>query len=286
VSPTPKSLVLDLLSTLPRGAMPVRALVEAAALFGIEGNSLRVALARMLAAGLVERDERGQYRMGAAAGEINAYVAGWRRPAERMRRWTGGWVGVHGAEAAATNGARRRGERALRFLGFRTLAPGLDVRPDNLAGGVDATRETLRGLGLAEAAFVFTLHDLDAAADTRARRLWDVAAQRRALRSSRAALTKSAKRLPRLDAKDAMRESFLLGGHALRLLALDPLLPPEIQPGDERDALAAEMSRYDRLGRATWAGFLESFGVLPARSAHDVRMIDAATTLAAAGGNA
>jgi len=285
LSPTPKSLVLDLLSTLRRGAMPVRALVEAAALFGIEGNSLRVALARMLAAGVVERDERGQYRMGTAAGEINAYVAGWRHLDERMRRWDGGWVGVHGAEDVAANGTRRRGERALRFLGFRTLSPGLAIRPDNLAGGLDATRAALHGLGLSDSALVFVLRDLDPVAEARARRLWDVATLRRTLRASRATLEKSAKRLPRLAAPDAMRESFLLGGAALRQLALDPLLPPEIQPADEREALAAEMARYDRLGRAAWAGFLDSFGVLPARSAHDVRMIDAATTLAAAGGN-
>jgi phenylacetic acid degradation operon negative regulatory protein len=286
LSPTPKSLVLDLLSTLRRGAMPVRALVEAAALFGIEGNSLRVALARMLAAGMVERDERGQYRMGTAAGEINAYVAGWRHLDDRMRRWDGGWVGVHGAEDVEANGTRRRGERALRFLGFRILSPGLAIRPDNLAGGLDATRAALHGLGLSDSALVFVLRNLDPVAEARARRLWDVATLRRTLRASRATLEKSAKRLPRLAAKDAMRESFLLGGAALRQLALDPLLPPEIQPGDEREALANEMARYDRLGRAAWAGFLDSFGVLPARSAHDVRMIDAATTLAAAGGNA
>ena len=35
-APTPKSLILDLLSTLKGGSMPVGALVEASALFGLE----------------------------------------------------------------------------------------------------------------------------------------------------------------------------------------------------------------------------------------------------------
>ena len=35
MKPTAKSLVLDLLSTLQRGTMPVRALVDAGALFGL-----------------------------------------------------------------------------------------------------------------------------------------------------------------------------------------------------------------------------------------------------------
>src|SRR3990172_10296135 len=67
VRPTARSFVLDLLSTLKRGAMPVRAVVAAAEGFGIAGNSIRVALARLLAAGRIERDERRCYRLGAGA---------------------------------------------------------------------------------------------------------------------------------------------------------------------------------------------------------------------------
>ncbi len=61
--PTAKTLLLDLLSTVSHGSCPVRALLEAAELFGIRENSLRVALVRLRAGGLVERDERGCYRL-------------------------------------------------------------------------------------------------------------------------------------------------------------------------------------------------------------------------------
>ena len=47
--------------------MPVRALVAAGRSFGIAENSIRVALTRLHAAGTVERDERGRYRLGARA---------------------------------------------------------------------------------------------------------------------------------------------------------------------------------------------------------------------------
>ena len=70
--PTAKSLILDLLSTLRGGAMPVRALVAAGNLFGLAENSIRVDLARLVARGIVERNERGQYRMTARA-EANAH---------------------------------------------------------------------------------------------------------------------------------------------------------------------------------------------------------------------
>ena len=46
---TARSLILDLLSTLRRGTMPVRALVEAGALLGIAENNIRVSLARLYA---------------------------------------------------------------------------------------------------------------------------------------------------------------------------------------------------------------------------------------------
>ena len=36
----------------------------------------------------------------------------------------------------------------------------------------------------------------------------------------------------------------------------DPLLPDAIAPGDERRQLLEAMVRYDRLGRAAWAGLL------------------------------
>ncbi|MEO2236657.1 MAG: hypothetical protein ABGW95_00195, partial [Candidatus Poseidoniia archaeon] len=50
--PSSKSLILDLLSTLRRGAMPVRALVAAGELFDITPNSLRVSLARLCSTGV------------------------------------------------------------------------------------------------------------------------------------------------------------------------------------------------------------------------------------------
>ena len=75
--PTARSLVLDLLSTLRRGSMPVRALVEAGTLLGIEENNVRVSLARLYTSGRVERDERGRYRLGPAVAAISGRLRSW-----------------------------------------------------------------------------------------------------------------------------------------------------------------------------------------------------------------
>jgi len=278
-------MVLDLLSTLRRGSMPVRALVEAGGLFGIGGNSVRVALARLLARGLVERDERGRYRLGPAAGAIGQQVSSWRRVAEKTRTWDGAWISAHGALGRGSS--RRSGRlsgRALRFLGFRPLRQGLSVRPDNLVGGAQAVRENLTGLGLEPGVLVASLQDLDPDTERKARGLWDRRALEADYREACHALERSMERLSSLLPREAMVESFLWGGWAIRRLALDPLLPEEICPSADRRALLDAMRRYDRIGRAAWAGFLDQHGVRHSRGAQDLRMTEAAATLSAAGG--
>ena len=265
--------MLDLLSTLRRGSMPVQALVESAALFGIASGSVRVALTRALADGLVERDERGRYRLGEASRAVQERVAAWRRLEARVRPWSGAWIAVVATRRPGSGAARRRSERALRLLGFRELERGLAVRPDNLAGGAARVREELVALGLAPGALVCELRELDAISEARARSLWDAKVREASYRRLRRALAASAHRLPELPEAQAMVESFRLGGEALRLLAHDPLLPEPIVAPTEREALARAMQRYDALGRASWSAFLARHGVLQRSAPADTRDI-------------
>ncbi len=280
--PNAKSLLLDLLSTVGRSSTPVRALVGAGTLFEIEPNAVRVALARLRAAGLVESDERSRYRLGARARAIQSQVAGWRQPEQRVRPWSGVWLAVHTAPLGRSNRpALRRRERALAFLGFRRLEPGLELRPDNLAEPPDATRRRLSALGLESDALVCRLDTLDHARDLRSRALWDPDALVSGYRGMGRRLTTSAHLLPSLPRERAMVESFLLGGEAIRQLAYDPLLPDEIVPTEERRLLVSQMLAYDRLGREIWSGVLEVDDD-PARA--DVRGFGAVGAIATAEG--
>jgi phenylacetic acid degradation operon negative regulatory protein len=284
MAPTAKSLILDLLSTLGRRAAPVRALLEAAALFGIASNNVRVTLARLLAEGAVESDERGLYRLGPGARAVNEQIRSWRRLEERLRPWDGGWVGVHSA-GLPRGDARRRRERALRLLGFRSLVAGLEIRPDNLAGGVTAVRQQLAQLGLEPEAPVLRLSELDAASEARARTAWDVEALVAGYRAGVARLETSAARLLELPHADAMLESFTLGGDAIRQLVLDPLLPEPIAPARERRRLLSAARRYDALGRRIWAGWLGADAERPETSPAGIHGLAAAgSILRAAGG--
>ena len=273
MKPTARSFLLDLLSTLRRGTMPVSALVESAGLFGIAENSVRVALTRLLAAGQVERDARGRYRLGEAARAVEQRVTSWRDVERRLRSWDGSWVGVIEGRGAGRVAGRQR-ERALRMLGLRALRPALCVRPNNLRGGVAALRGELARLGLPPGDLVVELRELDDVTDARSRELWESEELGAAHRALRREIEESARRLDALPVERSMVESFLLGGRAIRQLVLDPLLPDAIAPGDERRALLERMRAYDRQGRTAWSAFLARYDVPHRRAPADTRLCD------------
>jgi phenylacetic acid degradation operon negative regulatory protein len=259
VEPTAKSVILDLLSTVKGRALPVRALIGAGELFGIRDNALRVALARLRAAGLVTSDEPGLYRLGARAEAVNRLAASWRAAERGVRAgWSGDWLAV--ATAGLPRSRQLAGARALAFLGCRELRPGLAVRPDNLVGGVDGARRELYELGLDADAEVFGLHDLAPDTATRAAALWNTAAIRLGYRRTIADLERSERRLATLPRERAMAESFLLGGRAIRQIVFDPRLPDALVPAAERRALVDALLRYDRVGRAYWSTFMREMG--------------------------
>lgn len=281
MSPTAKSLILDLLSTLRSGSMPVRALLEAARLFGLSENNVRVNLARLHATGLVERDERGRYRIGRGAEPVTARVASWRQRPERLVDWRGDWIAVHaaGAGPARLRRSRRSGsarDRTLRLLGFRELAPGLALRPDNWAGGVAAVRDQAAALGLESGDLVAGLNSLDSAMDIRARGLWDTDALCAEYARSCQELAASTAGLASASVEESMVETFRVGGRVLRQLVLDPLLPEPMVPSATRQALFDDMRAYDLLGRRCWTEFLARFDVPHLRSPTDVRVGEAA----------
>ncbi|MEX1237098.1 MAG: hypothetical protein WD994_02400, partial [Pseudomonadales bacterium] len=72
------------------------------------------------------------------------------------------------------------------------------------------------------------------------------------------ALRQSAARLTKLPRRDALKESFHLGGEAVHILAKDPLLPSEVIDTTQRKQLWETMLAYDRLGRNIWTTRLSS----------------------------
>lgn len=257
MQPTAKSLVLDLLSATGGEPASVKRLVQACALFDISENSVRVTIARLSSAGLLEASGRGEYRLAEPAAELARQVASWRTAEKRVRPFHGGYVAVLRGELPRADKVRvRAAARALSLTGFAQLVPGLFVRPDNLEGGVVAMRERLHALGVEPTAVVFAADAFDRQREGQIRGLWDGKALTAGYKKSRLKLEQWLVREPSLDRDAAVREVFLMGAAAIRQIVFDPLLPAPLVDEGERRAFVETAQRFDGVGRTLWHRFL------------------------------
>lgn len=251
--PTARSLILNLLLASEERGRSARETIASCALFGIRENNVRVALARLVAEGLIEPTRRGAYRLGPRASALADDVATWRMAEERVRDWAGDWITVHvGALGRSDRVALRARDRALAMLGLRELDRGLYVRPDNLKGGVEEARERLHRLGLECAAAIFVATGFDAEREARARNLWDGERLSLAYRATHRELEQWRKHAGTLGPEAAAREAYLLGNEAIRQIVFDPLLPAPLVDVEERRAFVAAVRRHDDAGRDCW----------------------------------
>jgi len=259
MKPTAKRIVLELLTAADPHQGSVANLVAAGDLFGIDEGTIRVALARLVAAGTLEPAGRGEYRLGAATRALTEQVTSWRELERQVRKWDGGWACVQlGDLARSDRSALRRRQRALGLHGFRELSRGLEVRPDNLAGGVEVLRARLLSLGVESKAMVFRASELDAAADKRARQLWDAEKLTQSYRQLTARIEKYLGAVAGLAPRAAARDTFLFGSDVLRSIMFDPRLPEPLVDVAARRALVDAMKQLDLIGRKLWA---DLFGV-------------------------
>jgi phenylacetic acid degradation operon negative regulatory protein len=266
VKPTAKRIVLELLTAAPAHHGSIANLVAACDVLGIDEGNVRVAVTRLVAAGTLEPTGRGEYRLGAATRALTAQVTGWRDLEKQVRRWDGGWACVQLGDLGRTDrSALRRRERALRLHGFRELARGLAVRPDNL-GGVAELRRQLVDLGVEPAAPMFRASELDADTEQRARALWERDRFTASYRQTTARIERFIVTVVDLSPRIAARETFLFGSDVLRLIMFDPRLPEPLVDVAARRALVDAMKRLDQIGRRLWAqlfGMPHHFVVAP-----------------------
>lgn len=255
-----KAVVLEVLSageSIYQGTLPVRSLVQAASVFDIAENSVRVAIVRLRAEGLLESPGRGEYRLGPSAQMVNDKIHGWRTVSGRVGDWDGSWASVFTADLSRTDRpALRRRSRALRFLGFQELKPGLFLRPNNLTPGIDGIRDELVALGLDPGASVFRMEELNPEQERRARALWDSHSLEETYSKLHGEISVSMGRLEELPLNDSVREVFLLGREGIRHVVLDPLLPEPLIDEGKRSTMVHVLQSYCDKGLSLWARFL------------------------------
>lgn len=236
-------------------ALGARELLAACAVFGLPENSVRVALARAAAAGLLVTPRRGQYALGPSARPLANEVYRWPNVASQMVDWNGDWVAVHvGASRRSDRTALRARERAFRLLGLTEFERGLYLRPNNLRGGATGVCERLRALlpnGTATGT-VFLLGELSGDDVARAHALWDGAALNAGYVDTTRQLSSWLEGSGSLPLDRAAREAFSLGNAAIRRLVFDPLLPSPLIDDRARARFMETVARFDEAGQVIW----------------------------------
>ncbi|MCH8178326.1 MAG: PaaX family transcriptional regulator [Proteobacteria bacterium] len=258
-APTPKSLILNLLLAAHGAPLSASDAVNSASLFGIRENSVRVALVRLSATGMIQSCGRGAYVLGPQAASMAEDLSRWRHAEERLCEWSGAWLMVSTAGLGRSDrGPLRQRERALALLGFRAVSEQLYLRPDNFAGHAAAARERLHKLGLDAQAPVFVATELDDDLDRRARHLWHGSALSQGYARTRAKLDAWLATSHQLDTETAARESYLLGNDAIRQLVFDPLLPEPLVDVAARQEFHRAVVAFDAAGQGVWRMLLPS----------------------------
>lgn len=239
-----RSLALSALLGTHPPALPTRAFVALAELFGIAGGTMRTALSRMSAAGEVEATT-GWYRLTGRLLERQQSQDIGRRPPRPA--WDGRWHTVIAAADQRDLADRRHFRAILSHHRFGELRPDTWLRPANLAAPE-----------LGGSAFVLT-GTVDRSDEPElVRRLWDLPAL--AQRSEQ--LLDRIERLRAttdLDDHASIPDTFTLAAAIVRFLRSDPLLPGALTPDDWPVDRLRE--RYDRLEsdlQSTLRDFLRS----------------------------
>jgi phenylacetic acid degradation operon negative regulatory protein len=258
LEPTARKLLLDLVTARPRTRFTISALCRAGEIVGLSAPSVRMAAKRLNEEGVLERAGRGVYLPRPERLRTYPHVEHWTaRDATRVP-WTGRWAAVENSATARTDrAALRHHDRALQLLGFHAWRGALNVRPDNLRGGVAGLRETLTGTGMAPGAVVFAIDGLDPATDLELRGLWDTEALTEALGRTADELTRSRDRLHTLSPEEFARESLLLGSRAIATILHDPLLPEELCDPAPHRRLVALTKTYQDTAQEVWGRLLD-----------------------------
>lgn len=234
VSPSPRAVVEHGFG--PDGTAPLGDLYDAANTLGIADQPLRLAVRRLVDAGLVEQHGRGRSGVLRLTGRARLRqaldLAYWdlaRAQDAGAAPWDGRWRLIGFSVPEARRSERDALRTTLGHLGAAPLAPGLVVSPHDLVPALEAEL----GPGVHE--------HLSTAADAAARHrgepiaalvgaLWPLDA----LRAGYAALERTLDRWDQRPGDPALALAGRIAVHTAldRAVVPDPLLPPELLPTD------------------------------------------------------
>ena len=253
------TLILDILAGASERRLPAQHIIRAGEIMGLSESTLRVALTRLVKSGKLEKQDRAIYALDTTRNRLQLDVGDWRARMGGMIDWHGDWVLIAESSQGQANATeRRRHQRALSLRGFRQWKPHVQIRPNNLAGGLDGLRQDLSALGLSPDADLCLASGLTPAQSDRVLALWDIPALEQTYQTLTETVETSLARLDTLEPDAAARESLLTGRDLIRNMLQDPLLPQEVLHDASLRETADAIAHYQDHSRAIWETVFES----------------------------
>jgi phenylacetic acid degradation operon negative regulatory protein len=256
---TPRKLIMSLFNAPDNDTLTIGQLINVGSLFEIEAPTIRMAVTRLIKDQLIDNPERGRYRAGEKAANLNSEIQSWRNASKKTAEWNGDWLITLTNHLGRTNKTQLRSMvRAFQLYGFVEIETGVWLRPANLVQGVDIISENFIDLGMDSRVILVNATKVADERHTAWRAMWPVADLEANYQDLIIAMEKSLGRLDKMSNHDAAKESFIIGESAIRLINLDPLLPKEIINTALFEKVVATMITYDDAGQAYWQDFLSS----------------------------
>lgn len=251
-----RNLLLDLLRTSAPAQWPVSALIAVGDIFGISANAIRVNLSRLLAKQLINTDERGQYYANIESTPLSRWLDRWDNLQPETRPWQQQWLQVLVVPQLDAQ-QRHNLARACFRLGYREYWQGFWIRPSNRLHNNAVEAAALRELAMqtdSEQGFMLSelQHWQGNATGPDPGTLWQAEALEKRYDAQTLRLEQSIERLRNQPLAMQLRESFLLGGDSIHMLALDPRLPEALCDPQPRETLIQRQRQYDRIFRPLW----------------------------------
>lgn len=246
---TAKSLILDLLRTSKPSALPVRLLINTAAIFDISENAMRVNLNRLIKRDVISQDSRGYYQVSETTSPLRTWVASWRAGEQRIRPWQQQWLNLQISSSLNASAAKQLQRAAFRF-GFRQYWDNSWIRPDNLSINNADLSQLLEQLSEQNSFMLMQVQQFSG--NKKPAQLWQPEKVEQVYRSHITALQDSINNIDSAELASRFRDSFILGGNCIHTLAIDPLLPAELINVELRDELTQLMKTYDRMCTPYW----------------------------------
>ncbi len=253
----PKILILDLVMVRYPQPCSVRELLQAARLFQISDNSLRVAVTRLVAQHWLKSEGRGLYGAGEQIQAMSNEIRSWRYARDRIRIWTGHFLFAFLPDRPKYDRTEiRHRDRALGMMGFRDVASDIHVRPDNLQASLEEVRQRLITLGMSADHILVSAEQLAGIDEQSIRNLWPIAQLNQQYQDMTLRMRSWMQSAQHLGCENAARESFLLGREVIRQINLDPWLPEHWVDAPRRQIYFETALEFDRYGWTFWMELL------------------------------